>query len=148
MLVCLPTSYLDSGVSTRALLGQAVYKSFPRFNLFINSSVIDYLLFFFKEPLQAMKLPVMIVPMGLLRPISGTATLAIMSSIMASYGPDSFAGNLAAVLQGCTDTTIYVLALYFGSVGVTKTRHALASGLIADIVGIVMAFIISYLFFW
>ena len=69
------------------------------------------------------------------------------NNIFALYGPDSFVGRLASNLQGCTDTTIYVLALYFGSVKITKTRHALQAGLFADLVGIVAAFIITFIFF-
>ena len=88
-----------------------------------------------------------ILPMAILRPISGTATLAIMNDIFMSYGPDSYAGRLASVLQGCTDTTIYVLALYFGSIGVKKIRYSLVVGLIADLIGITIAFILTAIFF-
>ena len=116
-------------------------------NIFINSSVIQFVLSFLTPFFNKLSIPLMIIPMALIRPISGTATLAIMSNILATYGPDSFVGNLASILQGCTDTTIYVLALYFGSVGVVKTKHALTSGLIADFFGILMAFLISYIFF-
>ena len=88
-----------------------------------------------------------ILPMAILRPISGTATLAIMNDIFMNYGPDSYAGRLASVLQGCTDTTIYVLALYFGSIGVKKIRYSLVVGLIADLIGITIAFILTAIFF-
>ena len=70
-----------------------------------------------------------------------------LTDIVEMDGPDSFVGRLASNLQGCTDTTIYVLALYFGSIKVTKTRHALSAGLFADFVGIVAAFVITMLFF-
>ena len=85
--------------------------------------------------------------MALLRPISGTASLTILNSILASFGPDSYVGRLASILQGCTDTTIYVLALYFGSVKITKTKYALPVGLFADLVGIIMAFVLTKIFF-
>lgn len=87
------------------------------------------------------------MPMALLRPISGTATLAIMNDVFINFGPDSYIGRLASVLQGCTDTTIYVLALYFGSIGIKKTRYSLPVGLFADLVGITVAFLITMLFF-
>ena len=70
-----------------------------------------------------------------------------MTNIFELYGPDSFVGRLASNLQGCTDTTIYVLALYFGSVKITKTKHALSAGLFADAVGVIMAFLITSFFF-
>ena len=85
--------------------------------------------------------------MAILRPISGTASLAIMNDIFASFGPDSYVGRLASILQGCTDTTIYVIALYFGSVKISKSRHAVPVGLFADLVGIISAFVLTRVFF-
>ena len=70
-----------------------------------------------------------------------------MNDIFANYGPDSFAGKLASVLQGCTDTTVYVIALYYCSVKISKIGHSLSAGLFADLVGIIMAFVITILFF-
>ena len=101
----------------------------------------------FEPVLQLINIPIEIMPMALLRPISGTATLAIMNDIFINFGPDSYAGRLASVLQGCTDTTIYVLALYFSSIGIRKTRYSLPVGLFADFVGISVAFLITMLFF-
>ena len=71
----------------------------------------------------------------------------MLNNIFTIYGPDSFIGRLASTLQGCTDTTIYVLALYFGSIKVTKTKHALSAGLFADFIGILAAFILTFIFF-
>ena len=82
-------------------------------NIFLKSNFINDTLFYLK-PL--IKIPLDIIPMMILRPISGTATLSIMQNIFSLYGPDSFIGLLASTIQGCTDTTIYVLALYFGSI--------------------------------
>ena len=111
-------------------------------------TVTQSLVFSFFNPfLEALNIPVSVLPMAMVRPISGTASLAIMSNIFELYGPDSFVGRLASNLQGCTDTTIYVLALYFGSIKVTKTKHALSAGLFADAVGIIAAFVITFLFF-
>lgn len=116
-------------------------------NLFLNSHFLDYVFSFFTPVIEFFHIPIEVLPMALVRPISGTASLAIMSNLFSLYGPDSFVGRLASTLQGCTDTTIYVLALYFGSIKVTKTKHALSAGLFADFVGIVAAFVITYLFF-
>jgi spore maturation protein SpmB len=71
----------------------------------------------------------------------------MMVDAMQTHGADSFVGRLSCVFQGATDTTFYIIALYFGSVGVRKTRHAVACGLIADLAGVVAAIFISYLFF-
>lgn len=88
-----------------------------------------------------------IIPMIVLRPISGNATLAVLTNIYKVYGVDSYYGFLASVIQGATDTTIYVLALYFGSIKIKKTRYALLVGLFADFCGIMAAFIVTRYFF-
>ena len=116
-------------------------------NIFLDSNFLEGLLSFIKPLLNLANIPSEIIPMALLRPISGTASLAIMNDIFINFGPDSYIGLLASTLQGCTDTTIYVLALYFGSIKVLKTRYALSVGLFADLMGIIAAFIITYIFF-
>lgn len=116
-------------------------------NIFLDSNFVYEVLSVFENFLLKFNIPLDILPMAILRPISGTATLAIMNDIFASFGPDSYAGRLASILQGCTDTTIYVLALYFGSIGVKKIRYSLVVGLIADLIGIVVAFILTSIFF-
>ena len=116
-------------------------------NIFLDSNFVNAVLGVFNPILSLINIPLEIMPMALLRPISGTATLAIMNDIFIKYGPDSYVGRLASVLQGCTDTTIYVLALYFSSIGVKKIRYSLGVGLFADLVGITVAFIITMLFF-
>lgn len=116
-------------------------------NILLNSHIIE-LTFKFLEPLlNTINIPLSILPMAIVRPISGTASLAIMNDIFVNFGPDSFIGRIASVLQGCTDTTIYVLALYFGSVKISKTKHALSTGLFADFIGILASFIIVNYFF-
>ena len=81
-------------------------------NLFLNSHFIEWAFQFMRPIFQIIHVPIEILPMALVRPISGTASLAILNNILLVYGPDSFVGRLASTLQGCTDTTIYVLALY------------------------------------
>ena len=116
-------------------------------NIFLNSQILETIFGVLTPILNKMNLPLNILPMAFVRPISGTASLAIMNDIFVNFGPDSFVGRLASTIQGCTDTTIYVLALYFGSVKITKTRYALSTGLFADFVGIVASFIIVSLLF-
>ncbi len=87
------------------------------------------------------------LPTAMMKPLSGAGARGLMIDAMTTYGVDSFVGRLSCILQGSTDTTFYILAVYFGSVGVTKTRHAVSCGLIADAVGIVAAILIGYLFF-
>ncbi len=87
------------------------------------------------------------LPTALMKPLSGSGARGMMVDAMNTYGADSFAGRLACVFQGSTDTTFYILAVYFGSVGISRTRHAVPCGLLADLAGILAAIFICYLFF-
>lgn len=87
------------------------------------------------------------LPTALMKPLSGSGARGMMVDTMTAYGADSFAGRLASVFQGSTDTTFYILAVYFGSVGIRHTRHAVVCGLVADFVGILAAVGVAYLFF-
>lgn len=86
------------------------------------------------------------LPTALMKPLSGSGARGMMVDAMTTHGPDSFVGRLASTFQGTSDTTFYILALYFGSVGIRKTRHAVACGLLADLAGIIAAIFIAYLF--
>lgn len=87
------------------------------------------------------------LPTALMKPLSGSGARGMMVDAMQTYGADSFVGRLSCIFQGSTDTTFYILAVYFGSVGVTRTRHAVACGLLADLAGVVAAIGVCYLFF-
>lgn len=87
------------------------------------------------------------LPTALMKPLSGSGARGLMVDAMNTYGADSFVGRLSCIFQGSTDTTFYILAVYFGSVGVVRTRHAVSCGLIADLAGIIAAIFICYLFF-
>ena len=87
------------------------------------------------------------LPVGLMKTLSGSGARGLMIDVMTAYGVDSFQGRLAAIIQGSTETTFYVLAVYFGSVNITRTRYALACGLIADAAGLVGAILIAYGFY-
>jgi len=87
------------------------------------------------------------LPTALMKPLSGSGARGLMLETMAAHGADSFAGRLVSVIQGSTETTFYVLAVYFGSVGIRRTRHALACGLAADVAGAVAAILVCYFFF-
>lgn len=87
------------------------------------------------------------LPTAIMKPLSGSGAKAMMIEAMKTYGADSFVGRLSCVLQGAADTTFYIIALYFGSVGIKKTRYAVTAGLIADLAGVIAAIFVSYLFF-
>lgn len=87
------------------------------------------------------------LPTAIMKPLSGSGARGLMVDAMTTYGADSFVGRMACIFQGSTDTTFYILAVYFGSVGISKTRHAVPCGLLADLAGIISAIFICYLFF-
>lgn len=87
------------------------------------------------------------LPTALMKPLSGSGARGMMVDAMTTYGADSFVGRLSCIFQGSTDTTFYILAVYFGSVGVVKMRHAVTCGLLADLAGIIAAIAIGYMFF-
>jgi spore maturation protein SpmA len=87
------------------------------------------------------------LPTALMKPLSGSGAKAMMVEAMQHYGPDSFTGRLSCLFQGAADTTFYIIALYFGAVGIRKTRYAVTAGLIADFAGIIAAIALAYLFF-
>ncbi|MBN2862325.1 MAG: spore maturation protein [Bacteroidales bacterium] len=87
------------------------------------------------------------LPVAFMKPLSGSGARGLMVDAMTTYGADSFIGRLACTMQGTTDTTFYIIALYFGSVGIKNTRHAVGCGLLADLVGLTVAIFVAYLFF-
>jgi len=115
--------------------------------IFRASGALDAMVGLMKPLLDKIGVPAEIVPLALIRPISGSAGLSITTDLIATYGPDSFLGRLAAVMQGSTDTTFYVLTVYFGAVGIRKMGDALKVGLLADLIGIVCSIIFVSLMF-
>ena len=87
------------------------------------------------------------LPTALMKPLSGSGARGMMVDAMATYGPDSFVARVASTIQGATDTTLYIIAVYFGSVGIKKTRYAAGYGLLADLAGIIAAIFVAYIFF-
>ena len=115
--------------------------------MFRESGALELLLSAIRPALDAIHFPEEIVPLALLRPMTGTGSLAIATDLIAQYGPDSFLGRLAATMQGSTDTTLYVLTVYFGAVGIRNSAYALKVGLWSDLAGVIFSLIIvSYIF--
>jgi spore maturation protein SpmB len=114
------------------------------------SGVLDALLGAIRAGVHALSLDarwVDALPTALIKPLSGSGARGMMVETMKTLGPDSFAGRLACVIQGSTETTFYVLAVYFGSVGVKRTRHALGCALAAETAGVIASILVCYLFF-
>jgi spore maturation protein SpmA len=118
--------------------------------IFRNSGAMDYLISGLKYMFNAAGVSsgfVDALPVAFMKPLSGSGARALMVDTMKTFGPDSFVGRLACVIQGSADTTFYIVALYFGSVGLKNSRYAIWAGLFTDFVGIISAIIISYVFF-
>ncbi len=118
--------------------------------VFRASGAMSFIIEGIQKAVEAMNLNsdwVAALPTALMKPLSGSGARGMMVDAMQTYGADSFVGRLSCLFQGATDTTFYILAVYFGSVGVRHTRHAVACGLWADLAGIVTAIAIAYLFF-
>jgi spore maturation protein SpmA len=115
-----------------------------------NSGVMGMIVSGFDVALRAVGWPTdftAALPTALMKPLSGSGARAMMIDTMQAYGADSFVGRLSCIFQGATDTTFYIIALYFGSVGVKRTRYAVTYGLLADFAGVVAAIFVAYLFF-
>lgn len=115
--------------------------------MFRASGAIEMIAGLLKPALDAIGMPADVLPLAIIRPLSGSGALGIMSEISGAHGGDAFVSKMAAVMVGCSETTFYVLTVYFGSVGVSRFRHALAAGLIADIAGLAAAIFISNIVF-
>lgn len=115
--------------------------------VFLNSGVLTYLLGFLSPVLDFLQVPNEIVPLSIMRPISGTSALALLNNILEVHGPDSMIGRLASVIQGSTDTTLYILTLYFGSIKIKNSRFALKAGLLADFAGVIASILLINIFF-
>lgn len=128
-----------------------VFKLFPNLlamilgiNIFIKSGFLNFTFILLKPILGPY---IDLIPLCIMRPISGSSGIALLNNIFTIHNVDSFIGKMASVIQGSTDTTLYILTLYFGSVNIKKTRYALKVGLLADLFGIISAIIISYILF-
>src|SRR3990172_7511067 len=116
--------------------------------IFRASGAMDVLSMILAPATNLIGMPAETLPMALMRPLSGSGSLGIMTELMKVHGPDSFIGVLASTIYGSTETTFYVLAVYFGSVNIKKIRHSLPAGLLADVAGILGALFVCRLLFF
>lgn len=116
-------------------------------SMFRASGALDLLSAAFDPVTSFIGLPKEVIPLALLRPISGGGSIAMLENLIKTYGPDSFAGRVASVMCGATETTFYTITVYFGAVNIKKTRHALPSSILADCTCIVVAVLAVQLIF-
>lgn len=116
-------------------------------SVFRASGAMTLLTSWMNPLLERIGIPSEILPLALLRPITGTGSLAFTANLIEQFGPDSMIGRIASTIQGSTDTTLYVITVYFGAIGIRKAGYALKVGLISDFVGFVASIIICYIVF-
>lgn len=116
-------------------------------SVFRASGAMDMIVDLLKPFLNQIGIPGEVLPLALLRPISGAGSLAFTTDLIQQFGPDSLIGRIASTIQGSTDTTLYVITVYFGAVGIRKAGYALKVGLISDLVGFLAAVVVCSLVF-
>lgn len=107
--------------------------------MFKASGGLDILTWALSPVARLIGMPQELIPLAILRPISGSGALAIFNDILNTFGPDSYIGRVASVLEGSTETTFYTIAVYYGAIGISKTKHTLPASLTADFVGFIMS---------
>ena len=115
--------------------------------IFRASGAMEQLTILLSPATSLIGMPGDVVPLALIRPLSGSGALGVMAEITTNFGPDSLIGKMSAVMMGSSETTFYVLAVYFGAVSISKTRHAVPAGIIADLVSLISAVTVSNLIF-
>ena len=116
-------------------------------NIFLKSNILQDITIYLQPIFSFLNFPTEILPLAILRPVSGSSSLIMLNNILSTYGVDSFIGRVASVIQGSTDTTIYILGLYFGSVGVKKIKYLLLVGVLAGLSCIIISLIVVSILF-
>ena len=135
------------GLSTAVNIAPALIALMTCVGMFKASGALDIVVLLFSPVADLLLLPEEVVPLAILRPISGSGALVIYNDLLATYGPDSFVGRVASVIEGSSETTFYTIAVYFGAVKISKTKYTLSASLTADLVGFIMSALMVRLIF-
>lgn len=138
---------VKEGMKLSINLFPTIFTMIIAITLITDSNIINYICNLLKPLFSRISFPTEVLPLALLRPISGSSSLVILNDILTKYGPDSFIGRLSSVMQGSTDTTIYIISMYFASIGIKKTRYSSTVGLLADLLSVIISFIMVNIFF-
>lgn len=115
--------------------------------IFRTSGLLDYIINLLTPLLNVLKVPKEVLPLAMMRPLSGSGSLAILTDILINYHPDSLIGKISSTMMGSTETTFYVIALYFGTIGIKRYKYAVKAALLADLAGIIASIIICNIIF-
>jgi len=135
------------GLTTVVNIAPALIALMTCVGMFKASGALDIVVLLFSPIADLLLIPKEVVPLAILRPISGSGALVIFNDLLGTYGPDSFIGRVASVIEGSSETTFYTIAVYFGAVKVSKTKYTLSASLTADVVGFVMSALMVRLIF-
>lgn len=135
------------GLGTSVSILPALVALMTCVGMFKASGVLDIITYALSPLSSVLRMPKEIIPLAILRPISGSGAMVIFNNILNEFGPDSYIGRVASVLEGSSETTFYTIAVYFGAIKLTKTRHTLTASLTADLTGFVMSALMVTLFF-
>lgn len=137
----------EQGFATAVRMIPFLVAIFAAMGMFRGSGAMDLLMRLVAAPARWLGVPPEVLPLMLVRPLSGSAALGMLSDLLRVYGPDSYLGWLGSTIQGSTDTTFYVLSVYYGSVGVRNPRHSVLAGIIGDLAGFAGAVLATRLLF-
>lgn len=139
---------VKEGLSMALKIFPTIFAMTVCINIMLKSNIINDVVNFISPVLDFLKFPRELVTLSIMRPISGNSSLIIMDNLLKIYGPDSFIGRTASIIQGSSDTTIYIIGLYFSSVGIKKIKYSLVVGLLADLMAVIISVIvIRWLFY-
>ncbi len=138
---------VKEGMKLSINLFPTIFAMIIAITMITDSGIINYICNLIKPLFIKMSFPTEVIPLAILRPISGSSSLVVLNDILIKYGTDTLIGRLASVMQGSTDTTIYIISMYFASIGIKKTRYSLVVGLLADLLSVIISFIMVNIFF-
>ena len=138
---------VKEGMKLSINLFPTIFAMIIAITMITDSGIINYICNLIKPLFIKIAFPTEVIPLAILRPISGSSSLVVLNDILTRYGTDTLIGRLASVTQGSTDTTIYIISMYFTSVGIKKIRYSLIVGLLADLLSVIISFIMVNIFF-
>lgn len=141
-------SGVKEGLSMALKIFPTMFAMVISIDVLIKSNALNALITLIEPICLRLSVPKEILPLAFIRPISGSSSLVLMSDLLKTYGPDSFIGRVASLIQGSTDTTIYIIGLYFSSIGIKKIKYSLIVGLLADLFAIILSILVVFYFFY
>ena len=141
-------SGVKEGLSMALKIFPTMFAMVVSIDILIKSNALNALITLVEPICFRLSIPKEILPLAFIRPISGSSSLVLMSDLLKTYGPDSFIGRVASLIQGSTDTTIYIIGLYFSSIGIKKIKYSLIVGLLADLFAIILSILLVSYFFY